>query len=376
MRVAIDVSALSEGLTSGTAVYLYRLVEALGTLDGLELDVLYNGMPGPGVALSERLAGPRTRVLVRPWVWRVLPAPLFDRPYPRDLVAAARAADVYHVGEFVYPALPPAVPVVATVHDVTTKLFPQWHGWANRLQHYKRLRWVAAHARRIIIDAQATLADTARVLRLPQDRFDVVPLARGTQALDGSMPDVRSRFGIGAGPYVLFVGTLEPRKNVARLVAALGRLPAELAHVKLVLAGRWGWHTGTIRAAVDDMRGRVIVTGGLDERALAALYRDATVFAYPSLYEGFGLPVLEAMAAGVPVITSRGGTLEEVAGGAAELVEAGSVDDIAAALERLLTSDAARAARRAQGLEREHGFTWRRTAERTAAVYRRAAEAR
>ena len=375
MRVALDVSALTEGLRSGTAVYLYRLVRALDSLGTVELDVLYNGMPGPGVALAESLAGPHARVLVHTWLWRALPGPLFDRPYPRPLAAAARAADVFHVGEFVYPRLPATLPVVATVHDVTTKLFPQWHGWPNRLLHHKRLRWIARHAHRILIDAEATRADTARVLGVPPARCDVVPLARGTAPVTGTLPEVRARFALGTSPLVLFVGTLEPRKNVGRLVAAMQRLPARLAGVKLVLAGRWGWRTGALRGALDGAPpGRIVVTGGVDDATLAALYRAAAVFAYPSLYEGFGLPVLEAMAAGAPVITSKGGALEEVAGSAAELVDPLDVDAIAAALERLLCSDPARAERRALGFARERSFTWRRTAEQTLGVYRHAAE--
>ena len=372
----MDVSALSDGLRSGTAVYLYRLAQALQLLDDdLELDLLYNGMAGRGAQLASSLAGPRARVIVRPLLWRPLPAPLFWRPYPRALTEAANAADVFHVGEFVFPAIAPGLPVVGTVHDCTTKLHPEWHGWANRLLHHRRLRWIARHAARVIIDAEATRADSARVMGIEPGRFDVVPLARGTVSAEAA-PDVRARFDLGDSPLVLFVGTLEPRKNLARLVQAFARLPESHADVRLVLAGHWGWRGSELKRALQSVPdGRVIVTGGVDHATLASLYREARIFAYPSLYEGFGLPVLEAMAEDVPVITSRGGTLEEVAGDAAVLIDPFDVDSIAEALDRVLSSEPLRNDLRARGLQRERQYTWDRTARLTVATWRAAAEA-
>jgi len=374
MRVAIDVSALSGGLRSGTAVYLFRLVEALAALPDLELRILYNGMPGEGVRLASELERPHARVLRERIRLPLLPGPLFPRPYPAALRREVRAADVFHVGEFVYPEPRPAQPVVATVHDVTTVLFPQWHPWANRLLHRRRLAWIRRAATRVIIDAECTRADTARVLGMPGDRLDVVPLARGTFAPPVPMAELRRGLGMGDEPYVLCVGTLEPRKNLVRLVAAFRRLSADLGLVRLVLAGPWGWRAGPLRAALRERQARrpITVTGAVDAGMLSALYAGATVFAYPSLYEGFGLPVLEAMAAGVPVLTSAGGACAEVAGDAALLADPASVDAIAAALDRLLRSEDERRSRAARGARREREFTWARTAERTAAVYRRA----
>lgn len=282
---------------------------------------------------------------------------------------------MFHVGEFVYPEPPRGHPVVATVHDVTTKLFPAWHMWANRLLHRRRLDWIRRHAERVIIDAEATRADTARVLGLSVDRLDVVPLARGTLTRPGAAAGaVRTRFGLGEEPYVLYVGTLEPRKNLARLMEAFRRVPADLGPLRLVLAGSWGWHSRTLRASVRsaDVRRPVVVTGPVDDESLSALYAGARVFAYPSLYEGFGLPLLEAMAAGAPVLTSAGGACAEVAGEAALLVDPSSTDAIASGLERLLRSDAERRRLAELGRARERGFTWRRTAASTVAVYRRA----
>jgi len=374
MRVAIDVSALTSGLMSGTAVYLYRLVEALARQPDLELRILYNGMPGPGAELAASLERPGAKVLCSFFRWRALPGPLFDRPYPAVLRREVREADVFHVGEFVYPEPRPRQAVVATVHDVTTRLHPEWHVWPNRLLHRRRLGWIGRRATRVLIDAEATRADTAAALALPADRLDVVPLARGAGAPPAPLPDVRRRLGLGDDPYVLFVGTLEPRKNLVRLVTAFRRLPGDLGAVRLVLAGAWGWRTRGLRAALRDPASKktVVAAGALDASTLGGLYAGATVFAYPSLYEGFGLPVLEAMAAGAPVLTSAGGACAEVAGDAAVLVDPESVDAIAAGLERLLRSGEERLACRERGLRRERAFSWERAAALTAAAYRRA----
>lgn len=375
MRVAIDVSALSPGLVSGTAVYLYRLVEALGALPDLELRILYNGLPGLGAQLAASLERPRAKVVCVYLRWRALPGPLFDRPYPAILRREVHAADVFHVGEFVYPEPLPGNPVVATVHDVTTKLFPAWHFWANRHLHRRRLAWIRRYATRVIIDAQATRADTAAVLGVPSDRLDVVPLARGTVAPgNAGVAEARRRLGLGEAPYVLFVGTLEPRKNLVRLVQAFRRLPSDLGTMHLVLAGPWGCRAGELRAALrrPDARRLIVATGLLDDATLCALYAGAHVFAYPSLYEGFGLPVLEAMGAGVPVLTSSGGACAEVAGGAALLVDPYSVEAIAAGLERLLRSTDERRRLGELGSLREREFSWARTARATLEVYRRA----
>lgn len=377
MRVAIDVSALSSGLRSGTAVYLYRLVQALAELrDGPELVLLYNGMPGAGAELAASLTGPRVSLECAYLKWRPLPAPVFWRPYPRRLTRAVRSADVFHVGEYVFPDPGPTARVVATVHDVTTRLFPQWHTLPNRMLHERRLRWIRRYAHRVIIDAEATRRDTARELGRDPGTLAVVPLARGTAGTGApglEADDVRRRFGIGDEPYVLFVGVLEPRKNLARLIRAFELLSPELTeHWKLVLAGEWGWHTRALRKAISSspLRHRIVTTGPVESGTLEALYAAAGLFAYPSLYEGFGLPLLEAMAAAVPVLTSRGGALQEVAGDAALLVDPEDVGSIRDGLERALLSAELRAGLAERGRVREAQFTWERTAAATYRIYR------
>ena len=377
MRVAIDVSGLNGGLRSGTGIYLYRLVQSLAAArPDDEFDVLYNAEPGEGAELARSLEAPNVQVTCERMCWRYVATSLVWRPYPAGLRRIAAAADVFHMGEFVFPRLA-HTPVVATVHDITTRLFPQWHRLENRVLHARRLRWIARHAARVIVDAEATRQDVVTGLGIPRERLDVVPLAAGHEAPPASpmeIAQVRARHGIGDAAYVLYAGTLEPRKNLVRLVEAFRRRPSELAGSRLVLAGAWGWHPSSLREAIAGAgaEGGIITTGGVTASELAALYAGATVFAYPSLYEGFGLPVLEAMRAGVPVITTRCGSLAEVAGDAAVIVDPHSADELSAALTRLLRSPEERDRYRRAGREREARYTWSRTAELTFQSYERA----
>ncbi len=197
-------------------------------------------------------------------------------------------------------------------------------------------------------------------------------------APQGAMSAVRARFGI-EGPYVLFLGGIEPRKNLEMLVRAFARTDAR--NVWLVIAGgpvRWFPQAAdrleaSIALLPEAVRDRIVVTGYVSERDKLALLSGATALAYPSLYEGFGFPVLEAFAAGVPVLTSNVSSLPEVAGDAAVLVDPGDVDAVASALTELIVDDDLRAVLSAAGVARAARFTWEATARATASVLHQAA---
>jgi alpha-1,3-rhamnosyl/mannosyltransferase len=232
-------------------------------------------------------------------------------------------------------------------------------------------------ARHIITDAQSTRRELIEIFNLPADKISAIHLGVDARFLAPNLPTAAqtlARFDVRPQHYLLSVGTLEPRKNIERTLLAYATLPANLrGSLPLVLTGGKGWKDEAILARIKQIKppGRVVLTGYVAHQELLALYASCTVFVYPSLYEGFGLPILEAMAAGAPVITSNTSAMPEVAGDAALLVDPMSVDAIAAAMQRLLEDRELAAALSARGKERARGFTWARTAQETLKVYRR-----
>ncbi|HZR96885.1 MAG TPA: glycosyltransferase family 1 protein [Gaiellaceae bacterium] len=317
MRVALDATPLR--LTrAGTARYIESL---LARLDELE-PVAFGG--------AERAA-----VLARELWW-----------YPFRL-STLGGADALHCPTY-YAPLRPTLPTVVTVHDLAVLRHPEAFGRWTRSYVPHAIPHMVRAASRVIAVSQFTAGEVERLLRVPRERIRVVPNAAASVfAPGGERAD---------GDYVLAVGTLEPRKNLDRAIEAAAR-----AGVELRVVGAAGWGGVEARGAHVRWLGRV------DDAELARLYRGAACLVYPSLYEGFGLPVLEALACGTPVVTSRGGATEEVAGGAAVLVDPLDVvsiaDGIAAAASR---ADELRTL----GLERARAFSWDDTAARTRAIYK------
>jgi glycosyltransferase involved in cell wall biosynthesis len=322
MRVGIDVSPLVQ-TGAGTARYLRGLLQQLEGLPGLELERI--GFGGTS----------RVSTILRDVAW-----------YPVGLPRRARRAEVLHCPTFRGP-FQSAVPVVVTVHDLAVLRHPvTFNHWTRRYSRLAVPRVVRA-ASLVIAVSEFTRRELIELLGVPADRIRVIPNAVGAPFAPGGQA--------AEGDYVLAVATLEPRKNLAAAQEAAGRVGIELRVV-----GAEGW--GGVR--VDGWIGRVS-----DER-LAELYRGARCLLYPSLYEGFGLPVLEAMASGAPVVTSAGGATEEVAGGAAVLVDPHDPASIVAGLELAATRRDELVAR---GLERARAFTWERVAAETRRVYEEAA---
>lgn len=233
----------------------------------------------------------------------------------------------------------------------------------------------ARHARRVIAISESGRKDLVATLRLPPDKVDVVHLGLGmAPAPDPTPPhELRARHAIRPGPIVLSVAAGLRHKNLERLLAAFAALAPERA-ATLVLVGHAGLDQARLRAraAALGIADRCVFTGWIEARELEGLYRAAALFAYPSLLEGFGMPILEAMARGVPVACSSASALPEVAGGAAELFDPHDVPSISAALERLLDDPRRRDELVARGRRRASEFTWDRAAEGTLAVYERA----
>jgi glycosyltransferase involved in cell wall biosynthesis len=228
----------------------------------------------------------------------------------------------------------------------------------------------ARSADAVIAVSRHTAEDLTRRSRVPRERIHVVPLAAALPMADGEVEETLGRLKVRA-PYVLFAGTLDPRKNVVRLVRAYRRVASRGAPHSLVLAGPMGWHPqGLLRELAVEAPGEIVLTGRTEPADLDALYRGAAVFVYPSLYEGFGLPVLEAMARGAPCVVSIAGSLPEVAGEAALPIEPQSVAGLADAIERVLNDRTLSSRLREAGRARAARFSWDETARRTLEVYK------
>jgi glycosyltransferase involved in cell wall biosynthesis len=283
-----------------------------------------------------------------------------------------RPPDVLFVPAHVLPLIHPRRSVV-TVHDVGYLSYPEAHRSADRRYLDWSTRWNAHQATAVLADSQATKDDLVRAYGVDPGKVHVVYLGRDEAVAPVTdrvrLADVQCRYGI-ATPYLFYVGTLQPRKNLARVIDAFARVAGRLGDVQLVLAGKRGWLYDDLFAQVTrlGLERRVVFPGYVDDADLAALLSAALALVFPSLYEGFGIPVLEAGACGLPVITSNTSSLPEVAGDAALLVDPHDVDAIAEAMYRLATDPELRAELARRGQENVKRFSWEKCARETLAV--------
>jgi glycosyltransferase involved in cell wall biosynthesis len=294
---------------------------------------------------------------------------------PRGL--KAQHIDVFHGFDHLgVPLFAKIGRYVATIHDMIPLLRPQWVTRKHRLvvmAGYQRLR---QQADLVITPSEATKADVVHHLQINPDRIAVIPWGCEERFRPTGNPEhfagVQQRLGLPAR-YLLFVGTLEPRKNLTTLMHAYAMLRAERRgeDLKLVVAGRMGWLYDDIFNTVEALAlaEEVLFTGFVDDEDLPDLYRGASMFVFPSLYEGFGLPILEAMASGVPVITSDTASMAEVAGDAAIRVDPHDPRAIAEAIAQVLADDKLREALTQKGIARARRFTWGAVAQKTLALY-------
>ena len=364
-RVAVDATAVPARLT-GAGVYAARLLAALAGRDDLELEAFC----APGSAAALAADGLRLHPVTVAAAGR--PARIAWTQLLAGRAARAAGAELLHGVHYELP-LRARLPQVVTVHDLTMLSHPEWHE-ASKVRYFGwAMRRAVAAARRVLCVSATTAGDLAELLGVPRERLDVTPLGTDLRPATGDAVDaVRRRLGLD-GPYLLGLGTVEPRKDLPSLVRAFAGLAGELPH-RLVLGGLAGWGAGALAAAVaaSGVADRILLAGYVPEADKAALLTGADVFAYPSHYEGFGLPVLEAMACGTPVVTTTGGSLPEVAGDAAVLVEPGDGGALAAAIAKLAADPAARHDAAERGRARAASFTWERCADLTVAAYRRA----
>jgi glycosyltransferase involved in cell wall biosynthesis len=268
-----------------------------------------------------------------------------------------------------------AVRVVITVHDLNFVHFPHFLTPDSLRYYADQIDWAIRRADHILVDSDQTRRDLLSLLDAPAEKVTTVHLAADDRFRPLAEPGpALARYGLSPG-YLLFVGTLEPRKNVPALLRAYRQLvDGRVTAQPLVLIGRPGWLADEIFATLEtlDLGDRVrILEDVYDAESLVQLYNGAAVLAIPSFYEGFGLPALEAMACGVPVVAAARGSLPEIVGDAGLLIDPEEPDDLASALKGALTDEALRSDLMARGLARAGDFSWAQTARQTLAVYRR-----
>lgn len=283
--------------------------------------------------------------------------------------------DLYHATDFVLPPTRRGIPTLLTVHDLSFVRVPETASPSLKAYLDRVVPRSVQRATHILADSQATKDDLIALYRTPPEKITV--LLSGVDARFKRVEDpiqqnaVREKYGIPARPYIFSVGTVQPRKNYPRMVETLARLRAKGHDIGYVIAGGKGWLADPLYTTIKatGMEAYVHLIGFADDADLPALYSAAACSAFPSLYEGFGLPVLEAMACGTPVVTSNVSSLPEVAGDAAPCIDPTDTDALTAALDKLLTDEIWRASLIRRGYERAAMFTWDRAARELIRIY-------
>ena len=371
MAIYIDIAAAVHG-RAGLGRYAESLARALVAKDPERFALFFNRSgdvrPRPGLAGLEGVPARSVRAGYKPWrmaVWLGQLARLsFDRLLP--------GAELYHATEHLLMPLR-RVPTVLTVHDLIFQMFPQHHKRLNYWYLNAALPLYCRRASAVIAVSEATKADLVRLYELDPAKITVIHEAAEPHFAPASPARIaaaRSRYQL-PDHYLLHVGTIEPRKNLDRLLEALHRLRAGGEDVRLVVVGSKGWLYHSFFQQLEELAlgDAVALAGYVPDADLPAVYSGARLAVLPSLYEGFGLPVLEAMACGTPVVCSHTASLPEVGGDAARYFDPTDVAAMAGAIQTVWTDQALQDTMRQAGLARAAGFSWARAADETLAVY-------
>jgi glycosyltransferase involved in cell wall biosynthesis len=358
MRICIDATSLLLR-SAGVKNYTYHWMRSLQA-EAPQLDITAFPLLGDVGELDHERS-----VLGPAQTWsRIAILQFINKIWGGAIDWAAGRVDVFHASNLVH-AVPKGAKLTGTLYDMTTVLMPEVHTAGNVRAERNFHNRVLKRAGGVIAISESAKSDAVRLLGLDPDKIAVI------------YPGIDGRFFTAQAvprekPYVLSAGTIEPRKNVDTLLDAWETLPADLrAAYDLVIAGPQGWNAERTVARIDSGIKGVRRAGYVPERDLPALFAGATAFVYPSLYEGFGFPPAQAMAAGVPVITSRVSSLPEVVGDAGVLIEPRDPTALRDALERMLTSETLRKELGKKGKERARRFSWKNSALRSAEFFQR-----
>jgi glycosyltransferase involved in cell wall biosynthesis len=378
MRIVLDGRALT-GRYTGDRTYWRNLIRALPGVDSQNEYLIYSRTPMPEGDLPDA-PNLTSRVVEAPndrlWTLYALPQALRqDR------------ADLVHVQYTAPPRSLCPCPIVTTVHDISFRLYPQWFPARHRLLLNLTVPAAMRSAARVITDSESSRQDILRVYHLPPEKLVTTLLGvpeefRPAEWQESARQIAKERFGLER-PFVLAVGVLQPRKNLRLLAEAFGK--AKTAHKlphQLALVGKAGW--GAEHEALREVAARgggpeaaeaVVFPGYVEDAALPILYQACEVFAHPALYEGFGIPPVEAMACGAPVLVSDAPAMPEVCGEAALVLPATNVDAWAEGLARVLCDADLRRDLAARGPRHAARYTWAKTAAHTCEVYQEARRA-
>lgn len=364
MRIAIDARCLT-GAYTGDRTYWLGLLRGLCALEHKHDILLYTHTPisDPLLPVDERL---KQRVIparnLRWWSWKLFPD-----------AANADGADVAHV-QYTVPARL-RMPVVTTVHDISFRLMPHCFPWKHRLLLNLTVPPSMRRAARVITVSESSRQDILRVYRLPEQKVVAIPNAadeRMQPVEQGDSEEILHRYYGIEPPFVLMVGVLQPRKNLPLAVQAFAQVvvPGNLPH-RLVIVGKPGWGMEELQKAVDrwNVQERTVLTGYVPDEHLSCFYSAADALMYPSLYEGFGLPPLEAMQCGCPVLASDIPVMHEVVGEAGMLLTPNDPVVWTQALHTVLTNEWTRQQMRQRGFQQAAHFSWKESARRTLEVY-------
>lgn len=356
LRVFYNASALP-ARPAGAGVYTIELARALNRQPHLELIA---AAPAPHSLSASSIRAGFPGAVSPAWEWTAM-----------TRVMNASGADIYHGPHFFVPRT--RIPTVVTIHDLTFFRIPRRYDWAHR-HYYRLLARTARRADRIIVPSGAVASDTVRYLGIAPERIRVIaeaPRDGLSPAPEADVIDLRARFGID-GPYLLCLGTAEPGKRAVDAIRAMPRIIEAAPGTRLVLAGNPGRLSAALSREVTrlGLQDAVKFAGYADDADLPALFTGATALIFPSLFEGFGLPPLEAMACGTPVIASAVPAMSEVLAGAATFVPACNPAAIATEAIQLLRHASRRADASRHATEFASRFSWDRAAQETVDVYR------
>lgn len=370
MRIGINFHTNDENL-SGVEYYSLGLIRALARYAAQNRYVVFTNQPD----LVERNAGGADNVSVRGvrYSGARLGRILWEHRSLRR-VAEREKLDVIHCPSYICPIRPGSVPCVVTIHDTIALDHPRWCKPSNAAYYGLFMKAGARRASRVTVPSLRTAADLQRHVRMEPGKVRVI--RPGVDSIFHSRKDraalseIRSRYGL-PGKYVLFVGNYEPKKNLAGLLRAHELFRKEGHPHSLVIVGRRRWKSGRVLRRISDVEGsgKIICPGYVRREDLPGVYQMASMYVCASLYEGFGFPPLEAMAGGVPVLSSMSGALEETVGDAACRIDPNDPSQIADAMSRMLTDAALRDEHIRRGLARSRSFRWRTAARQLLDLY-------